>query len=503
MKFLGQKSLLAATTLAFSALLSARAENDGDVLVLGLDNFATTVDPEPLMLVEFYAPWCGHCQALGPQYSAAATTLKNESIKLAKVDCTAEEQLCGQYDVKGYPTLKVFRNGQASEYTGPRKTDGIISYMQKQSLDAVSVISAANFTDFKSKDKVVVMSFLAEGDSKNLETFSKVADKLRETFIFGHASDAEVAKTAGVTVPSLVVYRSFDEPQVIYAGSLSDAEAVEDFVKTESVPLIDEVGPENFMTYAEMGKPLAYLFVDPESKTMAADIEKLKPIAKLHKEKLNFVWIDAIKFVNHAKGLNLQKEDWPSFAIQDIEASTKFPLEDLGDDLEKSIGDFVAKYVKGEIEASIKSEPVPEQDGPVFVLVADEFEKVLLSDSKDMLVEFYAPWCGHCKKLAPTYDTLGELYSTHKDKVLIAKMDATLNDIPPSAGFQVQSFPTIKFKAAGSQDFIDYEGERTLDGFVDYINLNGANKVNVNISDAKSEEGTKEEVHTPVKHEEL
>jgi protein disulfide-isomerase A1 len=83
------------------------------------------------MLVEFYAPWCGHCQALAPQYAAAATTLKNESIKLAKVDCTTEEQICGQYDVKGYPTLKVFRNGHASEYSGPRKTDGIVNYMLK------------------------------------------------------------------------------------------------------------------------------------------------------------------------------------------------------------------------------------------------------------------------------------------------------------------------------------------------------------------------------------
>lgn len=83
------------------------------------------------MLVEFYAPWCGHCQALAPHYEAAATTLKAEGIKLAKVDCTVEEALCGEQDVKGYPTLKVMRHGQASEYSGPRKTDGIVSYMQK------------------------------------------------------------------------------------------------------------------------------------------------------------------------------------------------------------------------------------------------------------------------------------------------------------------------------------------------------------------------------------
>lgn len=103
MKFLGQASLLAATTIAVSALGALAAEAASDVLVLTSDTFASTVDAEALMLVEFYAPWCGHCQALAPHYEEAATKLKEEGIKLAKVDCTVEEKVCGEQDVKGYP----------------------------------------------------------------------------------------------------------------------------------------------------------------------------------------------------------------------------------------------------------------------------------------------------------------------------------------------------------------------------------------------------------------
>lgn len=374
----------------------------------------------------------------------------------------------------------------------------------RQSLPALSFVSAENFTEFKSKDRVVVVSFLGDSHASDLAVFSKVADKHRDSYVFGHAKDEAVAKAAGATSPSIVIYRTFDEPEVKYTGSLADEHAIEEFLQAESIPLIDEVGPENFMTYAEASIPLAYYFTDPEGPNKAADLEKLKPIAKKYKGKLNFVWIDAIKFVNHAKGLNLQGEDWPSFAIQDIQASTKFPLEDLGSDAAQSIGDFVEKYLKGEVAASIKSEPVPDQDGPVFVLVADEFDKVIGDSSKDMLVEFYAPWCGHCKKLAPTYDTLGELYTPHKDKVLIAKMDAVANDVPPSAGFSVSSFPTIKFRAAGSKEWLDFDGDRTLDGFVDYIKSNGASKVNVSLESvtaAKAGEYT-EEAHAP-KHEEV
>lgn len=87
---------------------------------------------------------------------------------------------------------------------------------------------------------------------------------------------------------------------------------MESFIKAESVPLIDEIGPDNFPVYAEAGIPLAYFFTDPEHKGKDEVVEALKPLAKANKGKLNFVWIDAVKFANHAKGLNIQSEEWPA-----------------------------------------------------------------------------------------------------------------------------------------------------------------------------------------------
>lgn len=377
---------------------------------------------------------------------------------------------------------------------------------QRQSLPAVSEVTADTLAEFKTKDRVVVVAFVPDSDKKDLDAFSKIAEAMRDSHVFGHAADPAAASAAGVTAPAVVVYRSFDEPEVKYSGKMADETALEEFIKGESIPLIDEVGPDNFMMYAEANIPLAYYFTEPDYEHKDADLEKLKSLAKANKGKLNFVWIDAVKFVNHAKGLNLQGEKWPAFAIQDLQGSTKFPLDDLGSDAAKTISDFVDKYNKGALKPSIKSEPVPsDQDGPVFVLVADEFDKVVFNDKKDVLVEFYAPWCGHCKKLAPTFDTLGELYSEHKDKVVIAKMDATANDVPPSAGFSVASFPTIKFKPAGSKEFLDYESDRTLDAFVDYIKMNGKNKVEVKLTPANETAGEadKHADDAAPRHEEL
>lgn len=70
---------------------------------------------------------------------------------------------------------------------------------------------------------------------------------------------------------------------------------------------------------------------------------------------------------------------------------------------------FVTDYLDGNIEAYVKSEVVPEDnDGPVKVVVGKNFEEIVNDPDKDVLIEFYAPWCGHCKSLEPKYKELGE-----------------------------------------------------------------------------------------------
>lgn len=87
-----------AALLALAGLVAA-----SDVIDLTPDTFDEIVKPEALMLVEFFAPWCGHCKALAPHYEEAATTLKERGIKLAKVNCVDEADLCQANEIKGYP----------------------------------------------------------------------------------------------------------------------------------------------------------------------------------------------------------------------------------------------------------------------------------------------------------------------------------------------------------------------------------------------------------------
>lgn len=94
--------------------------DDKDVVVLRERNFTTVVENNRFVMVEFYAPWCGHCLALAPEYAAAATELKPDGVVLAKVDATVENELAHEYDVQGYPTVFFFVDGVHKPYTGQR-----------------------------------------------------------------------------------------------------------------------------------------------------------------------------------------------------------------------------------------------------------------------------------------------------------------------------------------------------------------------------------------------
>jgi protein disulfide-isomerase A6 len=103
----------------------------------------------------------------------------------------------------------------------------------------------------------------------------------------------------------------------------------------------------------------------------------------------------------------------------------------------------------------------------VTVLTPDNFDSVV-DGSKHVLVEFYAPWCGHCKNLAPIYDQLADAFVSQSRDVVIANVDA---DAHRSLGgrFGVTGFPTIKFFPKGKKEPIDYNSGRDLDSFVDFI----------------------------------
>lgn len=157
------------------------------------------------LIIEFFfqSAWrpfvisrCGHCKRLKPEFEKAGDILKKNDpvITLAKVDCTeAGKDTCNKFSVTGYPTLKIFKNGELSqEYSGPREAQGIVKYMQSQvGPSSKELLTQKDFEKFIDKDDVVVVGFF-EKESSLKDAFLKAADKLREKVRFGHASNSDI-----------------------------------------------------------------------------------------------------------------------------------------------------------------------------------------------------------------------------------------------------------------------------------------------------------------------
>jgi protein disulfide isomerase len=143
----------------------------------------------------------------------------------------------------------------------------------------------------------------------------------------------------------------------------------------------------------------------------------------------------------------------------------KFVLE--GAVTKEALSAFIAEVNAGRGKQFLKSAPVPEtNDAPVKVAVGSNFKEMVLDSPKEFLVKFYAPWCGHCKSLAPHYEDAAERLSDNPNIVLV-KIDSTLNEV---AGADIQGFPTLKFyQKDKTQAPLTYDGPRDADGIVSWL----------------------------------
>merc|ERR1711902_25628 len=157
----------------------------------------------------------------------------------------------------------------------------------------------------------------------------------------------------------------------------------------------------------------------------------------------------------------------PVVAAKDA-SGLKYRMPEVSDAKEfmPSLKEFLTQMQAGSLEPYLKSEAVPDNSAnAVKVAVAKNFDELVTKSEKDVLVEFYAPGCGHCKKLTPIYDELGEKMAN--EEVEIVKMDATANDVPPA--YDVKGFPTLYWLPKSSKTPKSYNGGREIDDFVKYI----------------------------------
>merc|ERR1719362_1283006 len=495
--------LSSVASLLFCGAMVAGADitKDEGVLVLTVDNFQEAIDGNQFILVEFYAPWCGHCKALAPEYAKAAGLLteKESEIKLAKVDATEQTKLGEKYEVRGYPTLKFFKNGKAMDYGGGRTADTIVSWLEKKTgPPALTLASQDEAKKFMDDNKVAVIGFFKDQDSAEAKNFLEVAGSMDDVK-FAVTSDADVFTANEVSKDGIVLFKQFDEGRNNYDGK-TDVEELTKFINANSLPLVIEFNHETAQKiFSGEVKNHLLLFVSTKSDDFPAQKEMAGKIANDYKGKVLFVTVNADE-EDHKRILEffgMKEDEVPGMRLIRLEEDMAKYRPASGVLEEANIRSFVSDFLEGKLKQHLLSEEIPEDwdKEPVKVLVGKNFEEVAMNKDKNVLVEFYAPWCGHCKQLSPIWDQLGEAYKDHEN-IVIAKMDSTANELE---AVKVQGFPTIKYFTAGDNKVVDYNGERTLEGLKKFLESGGKDGAGV----PEDEEDEDDEDDEDAGHDEL
>lgn len=118
-------------SLGLFALASASAS----VLSLTSANFDEHIGKDKPALVKFFAPWCGHCKAMAPDYEIVASTFPaSDPVIVAEVNADDEKELGARFGIKGFPTLKFFpaQSSEAEDYNGGRGVDDLVSFLNQK-----------------------------------------------------------------------------------------------------------------------------------------------------------------------------------------------------------------------------------------------------------------------------------------------------------------------------------------------------------------------------------
>ncbi len=216
---------LAVLLLIGSTMADPTYETDGDVIIMTTDNFDEIVNSYEFVLVKFFAPWCGHCKKIAPEYKKAATVVKDYDtpIYLAEVDATIHKDLQSRFDVKGFPTIKFFIGGEPIEYKGGRDEAGIIQWLDKKTQPSTVEVIELEDAQKHISDNSLVGVFFGSRDSDAYSSFDKVS-KGFDDITFFDTNVEEIKKHYGIEgTDKFVLYTDFDEKVYKYEGEFKTA----------------------------------------------------------------------------------------------------------------------------------------------------------------------------------------------------------------------------------------------------------------------------------------
>ncbi|GAA6065494.1 protein disulfide isomerase family A, member 8, partial [Tachysurus ichikawai] len=362
------------SAVVWSSVLAGRS----DVMELNDLDFDYIADEQETMLVKFYAPWCGHCKKLAPEFEAAAKRLKG-IVTLAKVDCTTNTEVCGRFGISGYPTLKIFRNGaETSTYDGPRSSDGIVDHMKKQAgPDSVLLHNEKDLEAFIDHFDASVIGVFESSDSPQLVEFLKGASLMRDSFRFAHTTDMQLGLKYDLASEGVLLFRpprlasKFEDSVVQHTGPFSIT-GLRRFIRDNIYGICPHLTKENKDQLRKRDLLTAYYDLDYLRNPKGSNYWRnrvLKVASQYKDHSLHFSVANRHDFIDELEeefGLGTTEvSDMPFITIR-TRLGHKYTMREEFTRDGKSLEMFLEDYFAGRLKRYVKSQPVPaNNNGPV------------------------------------------------------------------------------------------------------------------------------------------
>ena len=455
-------ALLALLTLTIVGADAADEDENfsKSVAVLTMDNVAEFKEKSTPALVMFFAPWCGHCQAMKPSFGKVAALAKEHDLKfgLAGVDCTSDDgtPLCApdQFNVTSYPTTLFFadKDTEPSKYEDSRTLKGLKNFIKaKLGLDRFpgnekfvnepkweengNVVHQTDehFDAFRQSNPKILTMFYAPwcGHCKSFKPHFAEASRKTKSAAFvaiDCTEELEVCKQFNVeSFPTLSWFNTPTAAPEEYDGSRSDANDVRSWIENKAE--------------AEARKTIG------SAKLEAKDLRKLR--------------VRVLKKMLKERGLECKgctdKKEFVKMVLENqdlkVKASPKHKMTWAEE-----------KRFKKAKEVAAEGWPNAPDVTHLTDFTFDSFRKEQ-QKNKPALVMFSAPWCKHCNLLKPT---IAETASVTKDDGFVISIDCDTN--PALCGKHAKNFPTIKLFANSEANGKTHEGNREVHDFVSLLN---------------------------------
>lgn len=315
-------------------------------------------------LIEFYAPWCGHCKKLEPIFLKVHNSLRNSDVKVAKIDATRFSAVSSQFDVRGFPTIKFFDGNNVHTFRGERTAEDILEFVKKAKGPPVRRIpSVGKFNEIRSdhSDGVFFM-FVGEDDPSN-DLFNKYSSIAAEQISLAYFYEGpkqslpQDIKDKLAVHPTILVFKDRQVYEYQAERSVATMNSVKNWMNGERYPAFPLVTGSNINEMADTGKLLVIFVINLKDKEKKSSNQRIKDLgnylAKNEREKyqsnFQFLWMDEPDTVNN---IMMAFVSMPYVMVLDPTLHLYYVPETPTEDLDAtSLGTFLTNVKHGKIQA--------------------------------------------------------------------------------------------------------------------------------------------------------